>query len=458
MHRTRASGAAGSRSTRRTRPAHERLAGTDRAPINRLPRNWGILLLRTARHRRASLRLAGHRFRLCLRQPRHQIRARRHYRTRDGLSGERPRRLRLLRLLRRLRPRLARLLSSSGRWLLLLLRWLYCGTRRLRPYNRLPGLNRPRRARNNDRRRRNGPAGQRLPRTSQNLTWTRRSGARLLWRCGRNRLGSRSLRLSRSSPLLWLLCLNGRRQLLRLSRRLRARNRRLNNCRRPASRSGCNLCSGRTDRGWRSRRLTRAGCGNRWLKRSMTAEQRRTHGYGRPRGRNHFDGRGRGWLFRSPLFFFLFLRCGRRFLLRSRFDLGSRLDLFLLFFFLLCLLFGRRRHSLFLRGFGAGRLVAVTVDAKVLLDVLSDVLVNRAGVSLLLGHTELRQQFEYLVGFNFQLPRQLVDSNLLHIENCQASRTDSGRAPSRTTFHTYPARRLSLVLTGLRRANPSPLS
>jgi len=404
------------------------------------------------------LRLAGHRFRLRLCQPRHQIRARRHYRTCYGLSGERTRRLGLLRLLRRLRPWLTRLLSSSGRWLLL--RLLHRRTRRLRPCNRLPGLNRPRRAWNNDRRRRNGSAGQRLPRTSQNLTWTRRSGSRLLWHWGHNRLGSRSLRLRRSSPLLWLLCLNGRRRLLRLGRRLRARNRRLNSCRRAASRSGCNLCSGRTDRGWRRRRLARTRRGNRWLKRSVTAEQRRTQGYGRPRRRNRFDDRGRG-LFGSPLL--LFLRCGRRFLLRSlslrsRFRLGSRFDLFLLFFFLLCLLFGRRRHSLFLRGFGVGRLAAVTIDAEVLLDVLSNVLVNRAGVSLLLGHTELRQQFEYLVGFNFQLPRQLVDSNLLHIENCQASRTDSGRASSRTTFHTYPARRLSLVLTGLRRANPSPLS
>jgi hypothetical protein len=64
--------------------------------------------------------------------------------------------------------------------------------------------------------------------------------------------------------------------------------------------------------------------------------------------------------------------------------------------------------------FGKGLASPAAGDAQTLLDVLRDVLVNRAGVSFLFGYTELRQQVENHVGSDFQLPRELVDANLLH--------------------------------------------
>jgi hypothetical protein len=42
------------------------------------------------------------------------------------------------------------------------------------------------------------------------------------------------------------------------------------------------------------------------------------------------------------------------------------------------------------------------------------VLVDGTGVRLLFGDAQLREQLEYFVSFDFQLPRQLVDANLLH--------------------------------------------
>jgi hypothetical protein len=44
------------------------------------------------------------------------------------------------------------------------------------------------------------------------------------------------------------------------------------------------------------------------------------------------------------------------------------------------------------------------------------VFINRAGVRLFLADTQLRKPVEDLVSFDFQLPRQLVDTNLLHRE------------------------------------------
>jgi hypothetical protein len=45
------------------------------------------------------------------------------------------------------------------------------------------------------------------------------------------------------------------------------------------------------------------------------------------------------------------------------------------------------------------------------LDRQSYVLINRAGMGLLFLDTKLRQQLQYLVGLDFQLPSQLIDSD-----------------------------------------------
>jgi hypothetical protein len=42
------------------------------------------------------------------------------------------------------------------------------------------------------------------------------------------------------------------------------------------------------------------------------------------------------------------------------------------------------------------------------------IFVYRAGMGLLLGNSQFREQLQNFVGFYFQLPRQLVDANLSH--------------------------------------------
>lgn len=49
-----------------------------------------------------------------------------------------------------------------------------------------------------------------------------------------------------------------------------------------------------------------------------------------------------------------------------------------------------------------------------LLDLNRNVFVDRTGVSLLLLHSQVRQQFENLVWLDFELPSQLIDSDFLH--------------------------------------------
>jgi hypothetical protein len=51
-------------------------------------------------------------------------------------------------------------------------------------------------------------------------------------------------------------------------------------------------------------------------------------------------------------------------------------------------------------------------EAKFALDSDSDVLIDRAGVSLFFLHAELGQQLENPVRLNFKLTRQLVDPDL----------------------------------------------
>jgi hypothetical protein len=42
------------------------------------------------------------------------------------------------------------------------------------------------------------------------------------------------------------------------------------------------------------------------------------------------------------------------------------------------------------------------------------IFVNRAGVGLFLGNSQLREQLQNFVSLYFQLPRQLVNANLSH--------------------------------------------
>jgi hypothetical protein len=46
------------------------------------------------------------------------------------------------------------------------------------------------------------------------------------------------------------------------------------------------------------------------------------------------------------------------------------------------------------------------------------VLIHRAGMRLLLLHTQFRQQVDDNAGLDFQFPCQLVDSDFLHRWNC----------------------------------------
>jgi hypothetical protein len=57
-----------------------------------------------------------------------------------------------------------------------------------------------------------------------------------------------------------------------------------------------------------------------------------------------------------------------------------------------------------------------------------DVLVDGAGVRLLLLHSQFREPIENLVSLDFQLSRQLIDSNLFHRKSYQS-------IPSRRSFH-----------------------
>ena len=57
-----------------------------------------------------------------------------------------------------------------------------------------------------------------------------------------------------------------------------------------------------------------------------------------------------------------------------------------------------------------------------------DVFVDRTGMRFLLGDAQLGQTVENFVSLHFQLPRQLIDSNLLHRENYRT-------LPPRRCFH-----------------------
>jgi hypothetical protein len=65
------------------------------------------------------------------------------------------------------------------------------------------------------------------------------------------------------------------------------------------------------------------------------------------------------------------------------------------------------------RNFGRG-FAAAALAGHLLADLQSYVVVERAGVRLLVGNTQLRQRLKNHVGLNFELAGQLIDSNFTH--------------------------------------------
>ena len=63
---------------------------------------------------------------------------------------------------------------------------------------------------------------------------------------------------------------------------------------------------------------------------------------------------------------------------------------------------------------GGGQALHGAVEAKLPANLQRDVLVDRAGVGFLLGHAEPREEVEYRMRLNFELARQLIDSDFLH--------------------------------------------
>lgn len=55
------------------------------------------------------------------------------------------------------------------------------------------------------------------------------------------------------------------------------------------------------------------------------------------------------------------------------------------------------------------------IEAKMLPDLVNEIVVQRAGVGELLENTHIRECFQYLLRLHLELPGQLIDSNLLHI-------------------------------------------
>jgi hypothetical protein len=92
--------------------------------------------------------------------------------------------------------------------------------------------------------------------------------------------------------------------------------------------------------------------------------------------------------------------------------LGGRFDFFRLFFF-----YFRNRN----RG-GRGGVLALWRGCRKIRDVLTvvaakldrHVFIDRAGVRLLFGDAKPGEQVQYFMGLHFQLPRQLVNSDLSH--------------------------------------------
>jgi len=57
-------------------------------------------------------------------------------------------------------------------------------------------------------------------------------------------------------------------------------------------------------------------------------------------------------------------------------------------------------------------------EAEVLPYLVDEIIVQRAGMGELLENSHLRERFDNFFRFHFELPRQLIDSNLLHKRDC----------------------------------------
>src|SRR5271168_1464553 len=88
-----------------------------------------------------------------------------------------------------------------------------------------------------------------------------------------------------------------------------------------------------------------------------------------------------------------------------------------------------------MRNFGRGAASALAGHA--IPDLQSHVVVERAGVRLLVGDTQFRQRLEDYVGFYFELAGQLIDANFTHT---MTFRTSQNRLDLRyTDFHEISA-------------------
>src|SRR5579864_5411952 len=86
-----------------------------------------------------------------------------------------------------------------------------------------------------------------------------------------------------------------------------------------------------------------------------------------------------------------------------------------------------------MRSFRRGAAAGLASDS--LADLQSYVVIERAGVRLLVGDTQLRQRLEDYVGFDFELTGQLIDANFTHTMTFRASQ----HLTARTDFHEISA-------------------
>jgi len=76
------------------------------------------------------------------------------------------------------------------------------------------------------------------------------------------------------------------------------------------------------------------------------------------------------------------------------------------------MLFGCRAGAIWMRGRQRGIRLALVVSAK----LIGFLFVDGTGMGDLFGDAELVELVDDLARLDFQLPRQLIDSNLTHIE------------------------------------------
>jgi len=365
---------------RPARTSIDRLPRSHRTGINRTPGNRAR---RTRRHPRTRRRRSTWR-RRTLRQSRHHVGSGRHHRPCLRL----PCQIRLGRRTQRLRGRGRR-------------------TRRSRPDGLRP-----------QRRRKAGQVGSGRPRRTRrrHRSWRRhrRRSLRRIAHASRHRLSRTGKNLPGSGRR------NGPRGNRRAARHTRNRRRSGSRRNRHRRRRGSmnNRRSHRRQRRGR-RRDTRRRCvgqWNRWRRKTLSRRRLSTYGQWRTQRRRQ-PHRHRGNLldsFRFGLFRrvlhhgSLGLRCER---LRRRLHRGR---------------FGR--SFLAARNRSRGRAAYLSMHAMP--DLQRHVVVERAGVRLLVGDAQLGQRLKNHVGFYFELAGQLIDANFTHtitfrrLKSCALERTD----------------------------------